>query len=401
MDLNSVQNNKIIISPKDRVLCALRHEEPDRMPVDFLATPEIWDRLVDHFHPDVSAIESGEFFTPEREAVLRALDVDCRLLSYDTFCNPPKSTLKPGAKVDWWESLARSTPNRMWRQEAPDHTFFDIWGHHTRTVQNTTGNYEEYASWPLADASSVEELSRFAWPEPDWWDFSTLREAAQKVNPDHRHHLRFRSGTVFEGAWQLRGLEQFMVDLATDPDIAAYIMDRMTEIIVENTRRVLETAGDQIDMIYFYDDVGAQENLMISKAMWRRMIRPRHEKIIAMAKSFGKSVMYHCDGAIYGLVDELINMGIDVLDPIQPNAKNMDPGRLKQEFGGRLSFHGGIDIVHTLPHGTLEQVAAEVRDRVNVLGENGGYILSSAHHIQSDTPLENVVEMYRLDLRQR
>ena len=90
---------------------------------------------------------------------------------------------------------------------------------------------------------------------------------------------------------------------------------------------------------------------------------------------------------------------MDVLDPIQPNAKDMDPARLKNEFGTRLSFHGGIDIVTTLPHGTPQQVAAEVQDRVHVLGENGGYIMSSAHHIQSDTPLENVLEMYRMDLR--
>jgi uroporphyrinogen decarboxylase len=401
MVLKNDDHDKVKLGSRERVLCALRHAEPDRVPVDFLATPEVWDKLVDHFHPDGSGIDSGGFFAPEREAVQQALEIDCRLLSYDVFCNPPTSALLPGAQVDWWKSLARSTPNRMWRQELPDQTALDIWGHHTRTVHNASGSYEEYASWPLRDASSVADLSHFKWPEPDWWDFSTVRDAVQKINPDHRAHMRFRAGTVFEGAWQLRGMEQFMIDMATSPEISAYIMDRMTDVIVENTRRVLETAGDLIDMIYFYDDVGAQENLMISKPMWRRMIRPRHEKIIAVAKSFGKSVLYHCDGAIYGLMNELIDMGIDVLDPIQPNAKDMAPARLKQDFGERLSFHGGIDIVTTLPHGTREQVAAEVSDRVRVMGEQGGYIMSSAHHIQSDTPLENVLEMYRLDLRQR
>ena len=399
MLLTNDQNNKKPMNSKDRVLCALRHEIPDRVPVDFLATPEIWDKLVAHFQPDTGAIDTGGYFSAAREAVLRLLEVDCRLLSYDIFCNPPESALKPGARIDWWNSLARSTPNRMWRQDVPDGSSYDIWGHHTRIAKNATGSYEEYASWPLAGAATVEELSRFAWPEPDWWDFSKVREAAQKANPDHRCHMRYRVGTVFEGAWQLRGMEQFMVDLASEPDIPNYILDRMTDVIVENTRRALTEAGDQIDIIYFYDDVGAQENLMISKAMWRRYIRPRHEKIIEVAKSFGKPVMYHCDGAIYGLVDELIKMGVDVLDPIQPNAKDMDPARLKNEFGTRLSFHGGIDIVTTLPHGTPQQVAAEVQDRVHVLGENGGYIMSSAHHIQSDTPLENVLEMYRMDLR--
>jgi len=138
---------------------------------------------------------------------------------------------------------------------------------------------------------------------------------------------------------------------------------------------------------------------MISKNMWRNYVRPRHSKVIDVAKSFGKAVMYHCDGAIYPLVGELIDMGIDVLNPIQPNAKDMSPDRLKREFGERLCFHGGVDIVGTLPKGTPGDVAAEVTERVRVMGENGGFILASSHHIQPDTPLENVLAMYRTELR--
>jgi len=138
---------------------------------------------------------------------------------------------------------------------------------------------------------------------------------------------------------------------------------------------------------------------MISRNMWRKYIKPRHARIIEVAKSYGKSVMYHCDGAIYPLLDELIDMGIDVLNPIQPTAKDMAPARLKLEFGDRLAFHGGIDIVGTLPHGTPSEVRTEVVERVNDLGDGGGYILTSSHHIQSDTPLENVLAMYEMDLR--
>lgn len=389
------------MNSRDRVLTSLHHREPDRVPVDFLATPEIWQELVEHFQPDPSGINSGGYFDPKHEAILRKLEVDCRLISYDMYCNPPQSLLKPGSEIDWWDSLARSSPNRMWRQKLTDGTSLDIWGHHTRNIATETGSYEEYASWPLQNFTSVSELSQYAWPEPDWWDFSHLRESIELIDPGQLHQMRFRAGTIFESAWQLRGMEEFLMDLAINPDIPLYIMSRLTEVIVENTRRVLEIAGDLIDMVYFYDDVGAQNGLMLSKNMWRTYLRPQHQKIIEVAKSFGKQVIYHSDGAIYPLLGELIDLGIDVLDPIQPTAKDMAPSRLKEEFGERLSFHGGIDIVGTLPHGTPEQVMAEVVDRVRQMGAGGGYILSSSHHIQSDTPLENVLAMYKLELRYR
>jgi 5-methyltetrahydrofolate--homocysteine methyltransferase len=152
-------------------------------------------------------------------------------------------------------------------------------------------------------------------------------------------------------------------------------------------------------MIYFYDDVATQNSLMISQEMWRDYIRPRHAQLIEPAKKRNLAVMYHCDGAIYPLVTELIELGIDLLNPVQADAKGMEPPRLKAEFGNRLSFHGGLDIIKTLPRGTVEDVRREVRERVQVLGRDGGYIMASSHHIQSDTPLANVLAMYELDLR--
>jgi uroporphyrinogen decarboxylase len=194
-------------------------------------------------------------------------------------------------------------------------------------------------------------------------------------------------------------MQEFLIDLAIDPAIPIYMMDRILDVHKENTRRVLEIAGDRLDMIYFYDDVATQNSLMISKNMWRDLIRPRHMQIIEIAKTFGKPVMYHCDGAIGSLIPELIDMGIDLLNPIQIDAKGMDPAWLKAEYGQQISFHGGIDIVHTLPKGSIKEVEKEVRERVRVLGKDGGYVLASSHHIQSDTPTENVIAMYQEPLR--
>lgn len=389
------------LTPRSRVKAALEHREPDRVPVDFLATPEVWEKLIQHLGISARAVEEGDVFDPAWEAVLRHLEVDCRLISYDQFCDPPPSVMQPGAEVDWWDALSRSTPNRMWRQETSEGESYDIWGHHIKIVPNPTGAYEEFASWPLKDATSVAELRDHPWPEPDWWDFSRVPEALETLDRHDDYHLRFRIGSVFETAWQLRGMETFLMDLAMDPSIPRYVMDRITDVLVENTRRVCEIAGDRLDMVYFYDDVATQESLLISPQMWAEYVRPRHARLVEVAQSYDLPVMYHCDGSIYRLIPELIDLGVALLNPIQADAEGMDPASLKEEFGDRLAFHGGIDIVETLPDGTPADVRQEVRDRVRVLGENGGYVLASSHHIQSDTPVENVLAMYDLDNRYR
>lgn len=388
-------------SPRQRVKTALRHVEPDRVPVDFLATPEIWRKLVDYLQPDAGAVGPSEYFDPAWEAVMRSFQIDLRTLSYDQFCEPPDYILKKGATVTWWDALSRSLPNRMWRQYTPEGDIFDVWGRHFRVEEVPTGAYEGLAGWPLGAATSIAEVKNHPWPQPDWWNFDSLPDVIRQLDEFEEYHIRFRTGSIFEVAWQLYGMERFLMDLAVDPAVPLYIMDRLTEVYVEITRHVLELASDRLDMVYFYDDVATQESLLVSKRMWSKIIRPRHERLIEVAKSYQKPVMYHCDGAIYPLIPALIDMGIDLLNPIQADAAGMDPESLKDEFGGQLSFHGGIDIIETLPKGTPEEVRAEVRDRLRVLGKDGGYILASSHHIQSDTPLENVLAMYELALRSR
>ncbi len=396
--MNKIENP---LTPRQRVKTAMSHREPDRVPMDFLATMEIWDRLIERLRPDTTGIPDAEYYDPAREALLRRFEVDCRVMSYDMFCKPPESLLNPGAVVDWWVSMNRSTPNRMWRQRNPDDTFNDVWSTHSYRMESMSGAYEGFKTWPLSKAASIEDLKHHPWPNPDWWDFSPLPEIMKRLDGHEEYHIRFRLGSVFEIGWQLRGLEEFMIDLASNPSIPGYIMDRLTEIYLENLRRVLDIAGDRLDMVYFYDDVATQQSLLISKKMWREYLRPHHVKIIDLAHQYGKPVMYHTDGSVYQMIPEFIEMGVDVLNPLQPDAKGMDLAKIKAEFGERLTFHGGIDIMRTLPRGKREQVVAEVRERVNVLGQGGGYILCSSHHIQPDTPIENVIAMYDPALRYR
>jgi uroporphyrinogen decarboxylase len=174
-------------------------------------------------------------------------------------------------------------------------------------------------------------------------------------------------------------------------------MDRFTDIYIENTVRVIQAAGGLLDMVYTYDDVGIQNGPLISPRMWRRYILPRHQRLNAAIRAAGYPVkiMYHSCGAVYPFIAAFVDeMGIDVLNPLQPRAAGMDMVRIKAEFGNRLAFHGAIDIQHTLPHGSPEEVQAEVRERCQVLGRGGGYVCTSAHYIQADTPLENIVAMY-------
>lgn len=384
---------------RDRVNLSLNHRQPDRTPVDFLATPEIWDKLAAYYKIPLTPEDDSNFFSPVRRQIMKNLQVDCAVISYDMFYAPPDDVIADGWHVDWWRSLARSTPARMWRQVSPEGIFKDIWGHSCRIVRTENGAYEEFDRYPLAEAQSVADVQKYPWPKPEYWDFSQIKDALGVLKTDNDYQVRFRVGSVFEYAWQLRGMERFMIDMATEPEIPEAIMTSLSDILVSILESALENAAEMIDMVYFYDDVGSQENLLVSKRMWQRLIKPHHDRLIAVIKKFGKKVMYHTDGAVRALIPDFIAMGVDVLNPIQPTAKDLAPEILKQEFGDRLSFHGGIDIVETLPKGTPESVRKEVTERIRILSENGGYIMCSSHHIQSDTPVENVVAMYELGLR--
>ncbi len=187
-------------SPRERVNQALAHQPPDRAPVDFLAAPQIWSRLLDHFN--IGAIEDSptDLLDPRWEMLLRRLKVDCRVLSYDQFFQPPDSFIKAGCQPEWYRSLGRSTPSRMWRQYGQDGINYDIWGRGFVLKENPTGAYEQNAVFPLESAQTAGDIDAHPWPRPDWWDFSTARGAINFINSDTQYHIRYRIGSVFEVA---------------------------------------------------------------------------------------------------------------------------------------------------------------------------------------------------------
>ena len=366
-------------SHKTRVNQAVRFQKPDRTPRDFAAVPEVWEKLAKYFG------------TNDRKEILSLLDVDCRIVYYDNFCKPPDADQYA---VDLNASQERASLSGMWRKIEKDGSNRDIWGAHRKRVKTPFGLLDEFASFPLENAAGIEDLKKYNWPTPDWWDFSRLENYIDGLNDRAIYNIRYRVGSFFETAWSLYNFEKFQLDLAMKPEMPLYILQRIAEVHYENLRRVLEIAGDKIDIVYFYDDVASQQNLLISPAMYAEFIQPFHQKLIDMAAEYNKPTMMHCCGSIYPLIPTLIDMGLKILNPIQPTARNMNPEKLSQEFGGKIAFHGGIDVQHFMQHATPQQVSERVDYVSSILGEKGGYILSGSHHLQADIPLENILAMY-------
>ena len=188
-----------------------------------------------------------------------------------------------------------------------------------------------------------------------------------------------------------------LYEMAMNPELIEAVLDHLMDFYLEHTCRILEIAAGRIDMVYIADDLSSQESLLISPPMFEKFLKGRWKKFNDTIKErFGDHIKfhYHCCGAIYELIPGLIEMGVDILNPIQPKAAGMEPQNLKDKFGDKLSFCGGLDIQELLPHGTPDEVSAEAKRLVSILGKDGGYIASAAHAVQPDTSVENILAMF-------
>ena len=341
--------------PRERVETALGHKITDRVPLDFWGVPETCQKLRAHFRTD------------NDEDVLKKLGIDIRQFQPD-YIGPPLRKLSDGS-------------------------YFDHMGVHRKKVRNEFCEYEEYAGSPLGYVETLSDFEKYAWPNIEHFDFASLPE---KIGNSHKtYFIKLETGGLFELAWALRGYERFMIDFIEEPEIVHFIMGKLTDFYCEYVRRAMRHAGQLYDLVYTYDDIAGQNSLLISKDTWKEFIKPCHEKLNKVIRDeCGKIVMYHSCGAVYDMIPLLMELPIDVLNPLQPAARGMDLGLIKKNYGAKLCFHGGIDIQHVLPHGSRQEVEEAVKNAVAVLGEDGGYILTSAHYIQADTPVENIIAMY-------
>ena len=349
------------LSPYERVEKAIAREKPDRTPFDYWAVEEITAELL------------RVFSLEDEEQLLRLLGVDCRIVNPD-YIGPAREVLLDG-------------------------TYFDVFGTHREKVANEFSTYDEYASFPLAEMDTTSQIESYSrWPDQSYWDWSTLPKIINEVNQDVRYHIRYDIGGIFETAWGLYGMDKFLIDMIQKPEIPLAIMDCVTNILIGNFRQVMKHAEGLVDMVYTYDDVAIQNGLLMSEKMWRKNILPFHQKLNREIKQYDVKILYHSCGAVFDLIDPIIDeMQIDMLNPLQPRAAKMDMQNIKDQFGGKVAFHGAIDIQHTMPFGTPAEVKNEVKERCQILGKGGGYVCTTAHYIQADTPIENILAMYSTD----
>lgn len=269
----------------------------------------------------------------------------------------------------------------------------NVWGITHRTIEHAggAGSYDEVDFAPLAACETVADVERFRWPDPDWW---THGHVAERCRSQLEWPLMGGSFEPFYLYSQMRGVESAMEDLVEHADMVEAALERIFQIEYTIIERTLRAAGGAVDLIYVAEDLGSQESLLFSPAMFKRFLKPRMKKMIELTHRYGAVVFHHDDGAIRAILPELLEVGIDILNPIQWRCGGMDRGALKRDFGDRLIFHGAMDNQQTLPFGSEEAVRQEVRDNVRLLGAGGGYILAPCHNLQSITPVENVLAMY-------
>ena len=347
------------MEPYDRIMNTVRHRRTDRLPIDYIATPEFNTNLKKHWRID------------DDEVLLRKVGSDIRRVAA-RFVGPKDTTGAPGVTAEGKDFLGV------------------VW----KPVKNEFGTYNEIAFSPLAHVTTVKEVEEYSWPDVDWFDFSHLKEEIARLNDKRRYAIMFFAGGAFETPWYMRGMERFLMDLVECPDIAEAISSHAAEFYKKRALRAIEESGGQIDIIGSGGDLGTQRGMMLSPDLWRRHIKPYSRELIRTFKDMGITTFYHSCGSIVPVIEDFIEMGLDILDPIQPKAAGMDAEELKKQFGDKLTFHGGIDEQELLPRGTPEDVRREVRRFIRIFGDDGGYIVCPAHAIQPDTPVENIAALY-------
>lgn len=353
------------MTSKERVLTTFAQQEPDRVPINYSANPDIDRRLKAHF-----GLKPGDGI-----GLRQALGVDFRGIGVP-YKGPRlhEDILERGVKVD-------------------------NWGIHRRYVEHETGGYWDYCDFPLRDADE-DTVANWPMPSPDDHDYSGVRDACEK-NSEYALSVGGAGlGCIINTAGFHRSMEQVFCDLALDEPTGLLLIDRFLSIQLEVTKRTLEVAPKgTIDFMWMGEDLGTQEGPLISMEMLRKHILPRHQPFFELAAAYDLPVMMHTCGSSSWSYEEYIKMGLRAVDTLQPEAGNMSPEYLKKTFGGRLAFHGCISTAGPVASGTVEETIEYCRNTLDIMMPGGGYCFAPTHSLQDNSPTENVVAMYEVALR--
>lgn len=347
------------MNSRERVLASVNHVQPDRAPTDLQAVEDVWRMLRKHFNTD------------SNDVVLESLDIDCRWV-VPPYTGPAQKVFADGSYEGWGGSIIR-------------------------TVRNQYGSYEEVAKYVLDEAETPEDIDRLLkLPDPDDYDYNVVTELCKKYD-DYCIFGGFCSSFYYPTL--IRSMENIFVDMALNPEMAHHLIKRCVDWHMAFHERLLDAGKGRIDVLQIADDFSTQRGLLFSVDMFRTYFKEPLKKFVELGKNYGTKIFFHCCGSAYGVIPELIDIGVEILDPIQTTTTNMEPERLKREFGDKLTFHGAMNTQHTLPHGTPDDVRKEAKEMIDILGKNGGYILTSCHFLQPDVPVENILAMYELGNR--
>jgi len=377
------------LTPRERVHLALTHQEPDRIPIDLdgwatFFTEGAYRTLLQHLGIDEEPKINDWFLVSSvNESILRDFGVDFR-------------------------RVALGAPDGFQVRTYPDGSWDDEWGIRKRKVAHLskqagkTAFYAEMIDPPLS-AATIDDLETYPWPDPD--DPGRYLDLAEKVKhlyetTDYALVAGAIGMGLFEQAQCLRGIQQFFEDLLINQEFASRLIDKILQIQLSIMDHYLSIVGPYVEMVETSDDYGMQTGPLISPGLYREMLQPAHKRLNRFIKERTEAKIYlHSCGSIAAVLDDLIDAGVDVINPVQPRAKDMDSTMLKSRFGDRVVFHGGVDEQYILPNGTVTQVQEEVWERITAFAPGGGYIFAPAHNIQDDVPPVNVIAMFESALQ--
>jgi uroporphyrinogen decarboxylase len=278
--------------------------------------------------------------------------------------------------------------------------YYGLWGEGYRPVTHgRAGTYEEACYLPLAELQTMDDVEKYPWPDPDNFDYSVISDLCDQFK-DYAICLGGAGyPDILNGVSRCRGMEQVAIDIALRDEVGLAIIDKRVNFSYSHLRRCLETAKGKIDILCLGEDCGNQNGRMFSPRDFDEIFRPRLQKFYDLAHEFGCKAMMHSCGDTHEIMPTFIEMGLDVLDAMQPEPKGMTPEIIRNLCKGKLAFCGLISTQQTLPFGTEEDCRREARHRLDIIAPGGGYIFSPAHCIQPDTPLANVLAIYEEALK--
>jgi uroporphyrinogen decarboxylase len=364
---------------KERVLMALDHEEPDRVPVDLGGRQTTF--MVETYEQFKSHLGINDLPTKMMSHKWQTVYVDEQILNrFSIDCRHVRPPVK--AEPEFSETAEAKI------------TFVDEWG----VKRIIDAGYASIIDYPLQTAT-LQDLEAYEWPNPaEIFDYTSIRNQALQLHSEGEYAIVGNMGSpgnIFEQSWYLRGLTEFFMDLVDNKDFAHELMSKITEIRKQNAKYFLSEVGEYLDVFQLADDLAMQNGPYMSPQLYREMIKPYQVELFRFVKQLTPAkIYYHSCGSVTRLLDDLIDVGVDILNPVQISADGMETDQLKQRFGNKLSFWGAMDTTEILPNGTADNVRNEVRRIIHDLAPEGGFVLASVHNLQPDIPPENILAMF-------